>query len=181
MRRFVIVVVLILVVAISYRTLGSPETGTGGTLTLPGPSPNAGQPAETFIANRYDSGTFRLSNEGVYVVTFWSNLNQNSNQARPYFTSLTEEYEGRGARFAAVYLSNIPGGEEDAPYAVLQDRTGNLASYYNVKQIPRLFIISDGEIALVQNDFFPENTEEVREVLDRELEGQQDQSAAGDE
>jgi thiol-disulfide isomerase/thioredoxin len=169
-RRVLIVVALVLVATIAYRTLGSPTTGTGGTLTLPGPAPNVGQAAQTFVAERYDGGIFRLSDRGTYVITFWSNLNQNSTRARPIFTDLAEKYDGRGVRFAAVYLSNVPEGEAEAPYAVIQDRTGNLASYYNVKQIPRLFIISNGRIELVQNDFYPENEEQIRETLDRLLE-----------
>ncbi|WP_165874340.1 peroxiredoxin family protein [Rubrobacter taiwanensis] len=168
-RRVLLVVLLVAVASVAYRTLGSPELGTGGTLTLPGPAPNVGQAAQTFVVNRHDGGIFRLSDEGVYVLTFWSSLNQNSMEARPAFAALAREYEGRGVRFAAVYVSNVPASEEDAPYAVLQDRTGNLTSYYNVKQIPRLFVISDGRIALVQNDYYPENVEVIRETLEREL------------
>jgi len=49
---------------------------------------------------------------------------------------------------------------------VLQDPSGRLTSRYNVKHVPRLFLVKDGVIELVQNGYYEEN----EEVLERALE-----------
>ena len=45
-----------------------------------------------------------------------------------------------------------------------------LASRYNVKRVPRLFLIEDGTIQLVQNGFYPGNEEQLEDELARVLE-----------
>ncbi|MDQ3429931.1 MAG: hypothetical protein M3479_08300, partial [Actinomycetota bacterium] len=55
------------------------------------------------------------------------------------------------------------------PYDVLQDSTGELTAKYNVKRVPRLFLIDDGTIELVQNGYYQENEERLREELDQVL------------
>ena len=167
MKRLLVVVVLVLAASAAYRFYGSPETGTGA-LTLPQPAPNPGEKAPIFETALRDGEEFKLSEEGVYVITFWSTLNMATADARPEFAKLARDYEERGVSFAAVYVNNVPESEKDAPYAVLGDGSGELTALYNVKRVPRLFVVRDGQIELAQNGFHPEN-EELREELDRIL------------
>ena len=165
MKRLIIVVILILVAALGYRLTGGEETGTG-TLTLPQPAPNPGDGAPLFEAREVDGGgEFELSKEGVYVLTFWSTLNKDTAQARPELDRMAREYED--VHFAAVYVNSVPRDEMEAPYAVLQDGNGVLSSRYNVKRVPRLFLIEDGTIQLVQNGFYEENEEQLKAELAR--------------
>jgi thiol-disulfide isomerase/thioredoxin len=161
-RRLIVVFLVVLVAAGSYRSFGSAETGTG-TLTLAQPSPTVGERAPEFTAETADGETFVLSDEGVYVLTFWSTLNVNSNDAQPGFEQLAREYDD-GASFAVVYVNSVPRGE-DAPYAMLQDATGKLTSIYNVKRVPRLFLVKDGNIELVLNDYYEGYEEDLEEAL----------------
>ncbi len=168
MRRLVLTAALILVLAVLYRTMGSPATGTGGRIvpTLPGPDPNPGAPAPTFVHERYDGGgTFDLSDRGVYVLTFWDTLNRDSNLAQPYFAHLADDFEGSGVHFVAVYIGDPPEEAEPAPYAIVVDSDGKLAAMYNVKRVPRIFIVSDGLVHTVQNTFVPENYDLLRDDL----------------
>jgi thiol-disulfide isomerase/thioredoxin len=167
-KRLLVVTFLVLAASTGYRVYGSPETGTG-TLTLPQPAPNTGEKAPVFGANGQDGERFELSDEGVYVLTFWSTLNQDTADARPEFEELAREYQEEGISFAVVYVSNVPDIEEDVPYTVLQDDSGELTALYNVKRVPRLFLINDGMIELVQNGYYQENEEHLREELDRVL------------
>jgi thiol-disulfide isomerase/thioredoxin len=161
-RRLIVVFLVVLAAAGSYRSFGSAETGTG-TLTLAQPSPTVGERAPEFTAETADGETFVLSDEGVYVLTFWSTLNVNSNDAQPGFEQLAREYDD-GASFAVVYVNSVPRGE-DAPYAMLQDATGKLTSIYNVKRVPRLFLVKDGNIELVLNDYYEGYEEDLEEAL----------------
>jgi hypothetical protein len=160
----VVVLVLVLAAAVAYRSLGSAETATG-TLTLPQPAPNAGERVQGFTTETLGGGTFRMKEEGVYVLTFWSTFNQGASQSRPGFEDLANEYAGSGASFAAVYVSSAHEGEADAPYAVVQDYKGRLASLYNVKHVPRLFLIRDGVVELVQNGYYEDNESALRTKL----------------
>jgi len=169
-KRLILVAFLVLAASTGYRTYGSPETGTG-SLTLPQPAPNIGEKAPIFEATSQDGESFELSDEGTYVLTFWSTLNKDTADARPEFDRMTRDYEDEGVSFAVVYVSNIPEDEEDVPYTVLQDSSGELTAIYNVKKVPRLFLINDGTIELVQNGYYPQNEERLREELDRVLEG----------
>jgi thiol-disulfide isomerase/thioredoxin len=166
-KRLLVVVVLVLAASAAYRFYGSPETGTG-SLTLPQPAPNPGEKAPFFETALRNGGEFELSEEGVYVLAFWSTLNMATAYARPEFVQLARDYEGQGVSFAAVYVNNIPESEQDAPYAVLADGSGELTALYNVKKVPRLFLIRDGQIELAQDGFHPDD-EELREELDRLL------------
>jgi thiol-disulfide isomerase/thioredoxin len=167
-KRLLVVTFLVLVASMGYRTYGSPETGTG-SLTLKQPAPNTGEKAPVFEAALQDGGKFELSDKGVYVLTFWSTLNKDTADIRPKFEQMARDYEGKGVSFAAVYVSNIPELGENVPYAVLQDDSGELTAMYNVKRVPRLFLISDGTIEMVQNGYYPENEERLREKLDQVL------------
>lgn len=170
-KRLLVVAVLVLATSLGYRTYGSPETGTG-SLTLPQPAPNQYEAAPTFEAGQRDGGSFELSGDGVYVLTFWSTLNKDTADARPELDRMARDYEDDGVSFAAVYVSNVidvPEDESDTPYAVIQDGSGELAAMYNVKRVPRLFLIQDGTIAMVQNGYYPENEERLQEELDRLL------------
>lgn len=168
MRRLVIVVFLVLVAAVAYRSFGSEETGTG-TLTLAQPAPNVGQRAPEFTATGIDGEDFEMGDRGVYVLTYWSTLNEGSNKARPEFARLAEKYGSEGVSFAAVYVNGAPRENESAPYIVIQDSSGRLASLYNVKRVPRLFLIRDGRIELVQNGFYEENERELEGELEEIL------------
>jgi thiol-disulfide isomerase/thioredoxin len=158
----------VLVAAGFYRSFGSAETGTG-TLTLAQPAPTVGQRAPQFTAETAEGDTFTLSDEGVYVLTFWSTLNENSNDAQPGFEQLAGEYKDDGVSFAAVYVNSIP-RDRDVPYTMLQDPIGKLTSLYNVKRVPRLFLVKDGGITLVQNDYYEEYKGELEEALKSTLE-----------
>ncbi|MDQ3794228.1 MAG: peroxiredoxin family protein [Actinomycetota bacterium] len=168
MKRLIVVFLLVLVAAGFYRSFGSAETGTG-TLTLAQPAPTVGQRAPQFTAETAEGDTFTLSDEGVYVLTFWSTLNENSNDAQPGFEQLAGEYNDDGVSFAAVYVNSIP-RDRDVPYTMLQDPIGKLTSLYNVKRVPRLFLVKDGEITLVQNDYYEEYKGELEEALKSTLE-----------
>jgi thiol-disulfide isomerase/thioredoxin len=167
-KRLIVVFLLVLAAAAIYRSFGSPETGTG-TLTLAQPSPNVGERAPRFTAETAQGDTFSLSDEGVYVLTFWSTLNESSTDAQPGFEQLAERYEDEGASFAAVYVNSAPRNGE-VPYAMLQDPTGKLASLYNVKRVPRLFLVKDGDIEMVLNSYYDGYEEDLEEVLNGALE-----------
>jgi thiol-disulfide isomerase/thioredoxin len=169
-KRLIVVFILLLVVAGLYRSFGSAETGTG-TLTLAQPAPTVGERAPGFTAETAQGDTFSLSDEGIYVLTFWSTLNESSNDAQPGFARLAREYEDDGASFAAVYVNSAP-KHEDVPYAMLQDATGKLTSpgMYNVKRVPRLFLVKDGYVKLVLNGYYEGSEEDLKEALEGALE-----------
>ena len=87
MKRLLVVALLVLAASTGYRAYGSPETGTG-SLTLPQPAPNTGEAAPYFGTIREDGESFELSDKGVYVLTFWSILNQDTAEARPEFEEM---------------------------------------------------------------------------------------------
>ena len=164
-RRLILVVILVLVAAVGWRTQGSPETGTG-TLTLPQPAPNEGEAAPNFTTELLGGSEFRLSDKGTYVLAFWSRLNQGSARSQGEFAELARAYPDGEATFVAVYVSNVTREDrEDAPYAVVQDSTGKLTSLYNVNRVPRTFLVHDGRIVLVQNGFYKENEQKLREAM----------------
>jgi len=168
-KRLIVVVLLVLVAATTYRSFGGAETGTG-TLTLEQPAPAVGSQAPEFSAETAEGDTFELSDEGVYVLTFWSTLNEGSNDAQPGFEELTREYEDDGVSFAAVYVNSAP-THEDVPYTMLQDGTGKLTSpgMYNVKRVPRLFLVEDGTIEMVLNGYYEGYEKDLGEALDGAL------------
>ncbi|CAA9467128.1 MAG: hypothetical protein AVDCRST_MAG28-4203 [uncultured Rubrobacteraceae bacterium] len=171
-KRLLIVAVIVLAVSLGYRTYGSPETGTG-SLTLPQPSPNTDEPAPSFEADQRDGGSFDFSGEGTYVLAFWSTLNKDTADARPEFDRLARDYASKDISFAAVYVSNVlsvPEDEMEVPYAVMQDGSGELTAMYNVKRVPRLFLVHDGTIEMVQNGYYAQNEKSLREELDRIVE-----------
>ena len=146
MKRLAVVALLVLALSLFYRSFASPETGTGN-LTLAAPEPNIGSTARNFTARDVEGGQFELSDKGVYVLAFWSPLNQNSNRAREGFLEVAREYRDE-ASFAVVYVNGAR-EDVDAPYDRLYDfPTGRLASLYNVKRVPRLFVVRDGVIWL---------------------------------
>lgn len=168
MRRLALVAVLVLVIALGYRGLGSETTGTG-TLTVSQPWPTPGEVAPNFEADRLNGREFEMPDEGTYVISFWSGLNQGSYSAHPAFERLAREY-GSEVSFAAVYVGGVP--REDrlgAPYAVIQDSSGELTSMYNVKRVPRIFLIEDGEVRMTQESFYDEEEREIRRELEATL------------
>lgn len=168
MRRLVIVTALVLAAAVFYRSLGSAETGTGA-LTLPEPAPNIGAAAPTFTVPGEGNAPFDLDDRGIYILAFWSALNRQSNQYRPEFERLAREYSNDDITFASVYV-NSPPDIESINYTVMQDRTGRLTSLYNVKRVPRLFMIEDGRIRLVQNGYYEDYDDRLEGEIRRYLE-----------
>jgi hypothetical protein len=169
MRRLLVVLALVMVAAVVYRSQGSAETGTGN-LTLPQPAPNRGEAAPDFpVTSTVGGRPFEIDDKGTCVLAFWSPLNEGSVQAREQFGRLARSYGGE-ARFVAVYvgeaLGEQPGRE---PYTILQDGSGRLTGLYNVKRVPRTFLIHDGTIRLVQNGSYPDDEGELREALDEIL------------
>lgn len=164
MKRLLIVGFLILILAVGWRSYGSPETGTG-TLTLPQPAPNVGERAPEFSAQSLDGGEFQVKDKGVYVLTFWSTLHQGSHEAKSGFSELAKKYSDDDVSFGAVYVSNTPDDSGKAPYKVLRDSKGRLTSLYNVKRVPRLFVIEGGRVAFVYNNYNEVNERLLREKL----------------
>ncbi len=168
MKRLAVVVFLVVAVAATYRSFGSAETGTG-TLTLPQPAPNVGEQAPQFTVQTAEGRRFVLSDEGTYVLTFWSSLNEGSDEARPGFVELARKYGDDGVSFAAVYVNSPPRGG-NAPYTTLQDSTGKLTSLYNVKRVPRIFLIDDGTIEFVHDGYYKGIEKDLEEALKSALE-----------
>jgi thiol-disulfide isomerase/thioredoxin len=166
-RRLIFVTLIVLVAATAYRSFGSAETATG-TLTLQQPAPNVGERAPEFTARTAQGDRFTLSDRGVYVLTFWSTLNESSNRAQPGFSKLAKEYGNDQVTFAAVYVNGFP-NDGGAPYAMLQDSNGRLASRYNVKRVPRLFLIENGTVKLVLNGYYGGSEEDLKKALQEVL------------
>src|SRR5437868_857544 len=72
--------------------------------------------------------------------------NRPQTQARTGRFSKPPSPDGRSFELSekGVYVSNIPKGEEDVPYTVLQDDSEQLTAIYNVKRVPRLILINNG-------------------------------------
>ena len=162
MRRLAVVVVVVLGLAMLYRTLGGEETGTGN-LTLAAPEPNIGSMAPGFTTRDTEGDLFELSDEGVYVLAFWSTLNQNSNKARPGLLEVSREYRDE-ASFAVVYVNGAR-KDTDAPYDRLHDPTGTLASRYNVKRVPRLFVVRDGVVTWALDEYYDGYQQDLEQKL----------------
>jgi thiol-disulfide isomerase/thioredoxin len=166
-KRLAVIVLLVIATAAFYRSLGSPETGTG-SLTLPQPAPNVGDAAPKFSARSVEGDPFELSGSGLYVLTFWSTLNVNSNRALPGFEDLAREYGDDGVSFAAVYANGAP-RDENVPFTILRDPTGRLVSKYNVKRVPRLFVVQNGEIEFALDYYYPGYEKELGKQLEEVL------------
>lgn len=168
MKRLAIVVFVVLAAALVYRFFGGAETGTG-SLTLPQPAPNVGDRAPAFGVKTVAGRDFELSDHGVYVLTFWSTLNKDSKEAEPGFEDLARRYEDDGVSFAVVYVNSAP-HDDHVPYAMLLDSTGELVSKYNVKRVPRLFVIKNGKIEYAQDYYYDEGYKKnLREAVEETL------------
>ena len=182
MRRLAFVFLLVLAAAMFYRSFGSAETGTG-SLTLPQPAPNVGDNAPTFEVKTVAGRDFELSDHGVYVLTFWSTLNKDSNEAEPGFEELARKYEDAGVSFAVVYVNSAP-NDDHVPYTMLLDSTGELVSKYNVKRVPRLFVVENGTIEYAQDYYYDDSDtpyndykKSLKEAVDEVLTEEKDQGA----
>ena len=89
------------------------------------------------------------------------------------FERLAREFSEEEVSFAAVYVGGVPGSDHDAPYNVIQDSTGELTAMYNVKRVPRLFLIDDGEVVLAQDAYYEANEGEIRYELNEILQEEQ--------
>jgi thiol-disulfide isomerase/thioredoxin len=179
LKRLAIVFVLVLTTALVYRSFGSAETGTG-SLTLPQPAPNEGDNAPAFEVKTVAGHDFELSDHGVYVLTFWSTLNKDSNEAESGFEDLARKYDGDGVSFAVVYVNSAP-NDDHVPYTMLLDSTGELVSKYNVKRVPRLFVIKDGTIEYAQDVYYEGYDKDLKVAIQESLTDEKHRtSAAGD-
>jgi peroxiredoxin len=179
LRRLIVVSLLVLVAAVAYRSFGSAETATG-TLTLQQPAPNVGQRAPEFTTRTAEGDRFTLSGDGVYVLTFWSTLNKDSNEAESGFKDLARKYDRDDVSFAVVYVNSAP-NDDHVPYTMLLDSTGELVSKYNVKRVPRLFVIEDGTIEYAQDVYYEGYDKDLKVAIEESLTDEKDQpSAAGD-
>ncbi|MBA3953510.1 MAG: redoxin domain-containing protein [Rubrobacter sp.] len=167
--------VLVLAMALFYRSFGGAETGTGN-LTLAPPEPNIGSSARNFTATDVEGDQYELSDEGVYVLAFWSPLNQNSNRARPGFIEVAREY-GEEASFAVVYVNGAR-RDVDAPYERLYDPTGRLASRYNVKRVPRLFVVRDGVISWALDEYYEGYEKDLGQKIEEATTGKEEDRQA---
>ena len=168
MRRLIAVSLLLLVAATAYRSFGSAETATG-SLTLAQPAPAPGDRAPEFTTKTAGGERFTLTDNGVYVLAFWSTLNVSSNKAEPGFKELAEEYDNDEASFAVVYVNGAP-EDYQAPYTLLRDTNGKLTSRYNVKRVPRLFLIKDGDVEMVLNSYYEGSEQDLRDALQNAVE-----------
>ena len=175
MKRLAVVAVLVLAMALFYRSFGGAETGTGN-LTLAPPEPNIGSSARNFTATDVEGDQYKLSDEGVYVLAFWSPLNQNSNRARPGFIEVAREY-GEEASFAVVYVNGAR-RDVDAPYERLYDPTGRLASRYNVKRVPRLFVVRDGVISWALDEYYEGYEKDLGQKIEEATTGKEEDRQA---
>ena len=164
MKRLVIVIFVVLAAALSYRSFGSAETGTG-SLTLPQPAPSIGDRAPEFSVKTVAGRNFELSDRGVYVLTFWSTLNKDSNKSVSGFESLATKFEDDGVDFAVVYVNSAP-SDDHVPYTMLLDSTGELVSKYNVKRVPRLFVVKNGTIEYAQDYYYEGYEKNLREAIE---------------
>lgn len=170
MRRLILVVVLVLVITAAYRLPEAPEQTGTGTLTLNQPWPTPGEEVPDFEATRLNGERFVMPGEGTYVISFWSRMNRGSQNARPEFERLARKYGDSKASFAAVYVGGIPVEDRNgSPYAVIQDGAGKLTSLYNVKRVPRIFLIKDGEIQMAEDSLNEDNRREMLRELDAAL------------
>ena len=163
MKRVIVVSLVVLVAAFSYRSFGSAETATG-SLTLEQPAPAPGDRAPEFTTRTAQGERFTLADDGVYVLAFWSTLNESSHEAEPGFRELANEYGNDEASFGVVYVNGVP-EEGGAPYAMLRDSNGRLTSRYNVKRVPRLFLIKNGDVKLVLNSYYEGSEQDLKEAL----------------
>jgi thiol-disulfide isomerase/thioredoxin len=163
-KRLAIVVFVVLAAALSYRSFGSAETGTG-SLTLPQPAPSMGDRAPGFSVKTVAGRNFELSDRGVYVLTFWSTLNKDSNKSVPGFESLARKYEDDGVDFAVVYVNSAP-SDDHVPYTMLLDSTGELVSKYNVKRVPRLFVVKNGTVEYAQDYYYEGYEKSLRAAIE---------------
>lgn len=169
MRRLVLVVILVVAMSVSYDIFLSEDSGTGA-LTLDQPWPTPGEKAPSFEAERVSGQEFSMPDDGTYVVSFWSGLNRSSYETHSSFERLAREYGSSEVSFAAVYVGSVPRRDRsDAPYAVIKDKSGQLTSMYNVKRVPRLFLVKDGTVRLAQDNFYGENVQDMRQALDSTL------------
>ena len=182
MRRLVVVFVLVLATALVYRSFGGAETGTG-SLTLPQPAPHEGDNAPVFDVETVAGREFELSDRGVYVLTFWSTLNKDSKEVEPGFENLARKYERDGVSFAVVYVNSAP-NEDHVSYTMLLDSTGELVSKYNVKRVPRLFVIEDGTVEYAQDIYYEGYDKDLEAAIEESLADEKEQktdSAAGED
>jgi len=163
-KRLAIVFFVVLAAALVYRPFGGAETGTG-SLTLPQPAPNTGDHAPAFEAKTVAGRDFELSDRGVYVLTFWSTLNRDSNESVPGFEDLAREFEDDGVSFAVVYVNSAP-RDDHVPYTMLLDSTGELVSKYNVKRVPRLFVVKNGTVEYAQDYYYQGYEKSLRQAIE---------------
>ena len=48
---------------------------------------------------------------------------------------------------------------------MLQEGNGKLTSRYNVKRVPRLFLIKDGQVKLVLNGYYEGSEQDLKDAL----------------
>ena len=93
---------------------------------------------------------------------------QGLERGRSGFEDLAREYEDDGASFAVVYVNSAP-RDDNVPYTMLLDSTGELVSKYNVKRVPRLFVVEDGTIAYAQDYYYEGYENSLRKAIDEAL------------
>jgi hypothetical protein len=155
---------VVLAAALFYRSFGDEETGTG-SLTLPQPAPSVGDNAPGFTTKNVEGQDFDLSDHGIYVLTFWSTLNKDSNEAKAGFEDLARKYEDDDVSFAVVYVNSAP-SDDHVPYTMLLDSTGELVSKYNVKRVPRLFVIKNGKVDYALDYYYDGYEKSLRAAIE---------------
>ncbi len=169
-RRLALVVVVVLALAAVYRSFGSAETGTGN-LTLPPPEPNENRTRgtsrpSTWKGTRSSSPT-RASTSSPSGAPSTRTPTRHSRASRSWRGSTATR-----RRLLRRRLRQQRAQEDgDAPYdRFFSPRRGGSTSLYNVKRVPRLFVIDEGKIAFPLDGYYDGYQNDLEEELDAALE-----------
>src|SRR3712207_7246650 len=78
--------------------------------------------------------------------------------------------------FRSVYVNSAP-RDDNVPYTMLLDSTGELVSKYNVKRVPRLFVVEDGTIEYAQDYYYEGYEKSLRGAIDEALAEEQEKDS----
>ena len=77
------------------------------------------------------------------------------------------------ASFAVIYVNGAR-RDVDAPYDRLHDPTGRLASRYNVKTVPRLFVVRDGVVSWALDEYYEGYEKDLGQKIEEATTGEPD-------
>ena len=121
-KRLAIVFVLLLTAALIYRSFGSARPA-GARSRYPS-RPRARATTHQHRGKNRGRTDFELSDNGVYVLTFWSTLNKDSNEAESGFEDLARKYDRDGSPSRSS-TSTAPRTTTTSPTRCSSTRPGN--------------------------------------------------------